>query len=157
MKNKITRMLRAASFAQGLDVVAVGLALERGALAKPAAGRHASESHGLALGVVAAHLEQALHHAKPISHRPPETADIVPRFRVAHQQGGHGAFTLGGLQRHQPGNAAQLGLCGRATALVQGQIVGHARFFGAMETRVLGEYHEPNCRHKDKKMPILAG
>ncbi len=66
----IDRQPRDHTFAQGLDVVAVRLAFERRAFAKPAAWRHPGKRHGHALGVVAAHLEQALHHTKPVSHRP---------------------------------------------------------------------------------------
>jgi hypothetical protein len=118
------------TFAQRLDVVAVGFALEGRALAEPAAGRHAGEGHGLALGVVAAHLEQALDHAKPVGHRPPDAADVVARVGVAHQQRRHGAFTFGGLQLVQPRNAVQLFSRGGPAPLVQGQILGRAGIHG---------------------------
>jgi len=114
------------AFAQGLYVVAVGLALDGRAFAKPAARRQAGKGHGAAVGVVVAHLEQALDHAEPVGDGAPDAAHIVAGQRVAHQQHLFGAGALVRLQQGQPGNVRQFIGRGFAAAVVQGQIGAHA-------------------------------
>ena len=74
------------AFAQRLNVVAIWLALECSAFAKPAAGRHAGVRHGHALVVVTAHFEQAFNDPEPVSDRPANPAHIVPCCCVTHAQ-----------------------------------------------------------------------
>ena len=115
----VDRQPRHHTFAQRLDVVAVGLALHGGALAKPPTRRHAGEGHCLSLGVVAAHLEQALHHPKPVGHRPPHAAHKIPWSGIAHQQRRLGTLAFGGRQPLQPWDIGHFGRRGWAAALVQ--------------------------------------
>ena len=105
---RVNGQARHHALAQRLDVVAVRLALHGRALTKPAARGHARERHGLALGVVAAHLEQPLHHAEPVRHGPADAAHEVAGQGITHQQGGHSARARGWLKLCQPRNALQL-------------------------------------------------
>ena len=77
---------------QGLYVVAVGLAFQSRAFAKPTAWGHARESHGLAVDVVGAHFEKARDIAKPISHRAPDSTHKVTFFSVTYPKGIDSAF-----------------------------------------------------------------
>ncbi len=113
------------ALAQRLDVVAVAFALERGALSEPASRRQAAERHGLALVVVAAHLEQALHHAEPVRHRPPDPAHVVARQGVTDPDVRGRTVVLVGLEYRQPWNARKLVGCGLPAALMQREIAGH--------------------------------
>ena len=120
---------RHAAGPQGLDVVAVGLALEGGALAKPAAGRNAGVGHGLALRVVGAHLEQPVDHTKPIGGGAAGAAQGVAGAGVGHFQVFGSALALVGLEQVDPGNGFELGVGERAAALVQAGVGGHGAYF----------------------------
>jgi hypothetical protein len=78
------------ALAQGLDVVAVDLALEHRAFAEPAARRHAGEGDGHALRAVVAHLQQAVEHAEPVGHRAaPRGTPVRPAPPAPPQVGQH--------------------------------------------------------------------
>jgi hypothetical protein len=106
-------------------VVAVGLALQGRAFAKPATGWHTGEGHGLALGVVGAHFQEAVDHAKPIRHRAARARDEFAGAGFGHLQVAHRAFALGRLQHTQPRNGGEFALGQWAAALVQGAFRQH--------------------------------
>ena len=110
------------ALAQGLDVVTVGLAFKGGAFAKPAARRHTGKSHGLAVCVVAAHLEQAVDHAKPVGYGPPSPAHQVSGQSVAYLELPDDAFPLIAVQHRQPGYGDQFCSVRGAAAVVQGEV-----------------------------------
>ena len=113
------------AFAQRLHVVAVGLALDHRALAKPAPRRQSGKGHGAAVGVVAAHLEQALDHAEPVRHRLALATDTVAHLCVGHAQRFHGALALVRLQVPQPWDTGHFVGLERAAALLQWKVLGH--------------------------------
>ncbi|OIQ68601.1 hypothetical protein GALL_498030 [mine drainage metagenome] len=113
------------AFAQGLDVVTVDLSLEGGTLAKPAPRGHAGKGHGLAFGVVAAHFQQAVNHAKPVSHRTTGTAHVVTRFGVSDLEVLHRTLALTGREQFEPDDDAELGLGHRTATLEQRNIIVH--------------------------------
>ena len=114
------------AFAQGLHVVAVAFALERRTLAKPTPWRDAGEGHGLPLRAVAAHLEQAVDHAKPVGGGAARTAHKLTGVRIGYFQVLCSAFMLGRCQQCHPRDGMGLGLGGAALALVQGCLGAHA-------------------------------
>ena len=95
-------------FAQGVDVVTVGLAFEHRALAEPAARRDADQRRGLALRVVDAHFEQTVDHAEPVGHGPPGAAHGFAHFGQGNPDVRGGPFPLLGHEGLQPGNSLQL-------------------------------------------------
>ena len=109
------------TLAQGLDVVAVALALDHRALAEPSARRHAGEGDGDALRGVVAHLQQPVEHPEPEGGRSADTAQQFAGCDLHHPQIGHHAAVLVGLQGRQPGNAGQLIGLRRPGAGVQGR------------------------------------
>jgi hypothetical protein len=122
--------------AQGLDVVAVGLALEGRAFAEPATRRHAGERHGLARLVAAAHLQQALDDAEPVRDRAPDAAHIVARHGVGDADLPRGAFVFRRPQQFQPRYPGEFRGIGCAAPLVQGQRSVHGKVIGAAPTRI---------------------
>ena len=111
--------------AQRLDVVTVDFALEGRALAKPAARGYAGKGHALAGGVVAAHLEQAVHHAKPVGHGAAYAANVVTGTGIGDLQVVHGPFALFGGQQAEPGNGVEFDRIQWSAALVKGVVGGH--------------------------------
>jgi hypothetical protein len=63
-------------------------------LAKPATRRHPGEGHGLAFRSVTAHLQQAIHHPKPVGHRATHTADVFTDVGIGNFQVIDGAATF---------------------------------------------------------------
>ena len=115
------------ALAKGLDVVAVGLALDDRAFAEPAARRHAREGDGHAKRAVVAHLQQAVEHPEPERRRPAHAAQDLAR-RDAHdlEVGDRGAAFLH-IEAAQPGDAVEL--CGseRSRTLEEGTRHGRGR------------------------------
>ena len=87
----------------------VRFAFQRRAFAKPAARRHPGEGHGLAIDVVAAHLEQAIDDPKPVGNGSPGTAHQIAGQSVAHLDLPRDQFALRTVQHRQPRNGGQLG------------------------------------------------
>jgi len=104
---------------QCLNVVAVAFTLQCGTLAKPAAGRHANKRHGLAFGVVTAHLQQAINHTKPVRHGTTGAAHVITGTGIRDLEVVHGTLALGGCQQMNPGNGVEFEGRQGASALMQ--------------------------------------
>ena len=87
------------ALAQRLDVVAVGLALDHGSFAEPAAGRQAGERDRDPARAVVAHLQQALDHAEPVRHRPADAAEQFADVDLHDLQVGQRPVALVRLER----------------------------------------------------------
>ena len=121
----VDRQTRHHTRAQGLHVVAIGLAFERRAFAKPSPARHASEGQTVAFVSVDVHFEQAVDHAKPIRGRTPDAADHVANQGIADDELRQSLRPLWQIEQTQPRNILEFS-GGRCTAaLVQGQVLGH--------------------------------
>ena len=93
---------------QGLDVVAVGLALEQGALAEPASRWQTGEGDRLAAQVIIAHLQQAGDDTKPQVGGLANAADAFADFSICDLQASDNFLSLCRFQQGQPGNHIEL-------------------------------------------------
>jgi len=103
----LQRYARHRAAAQGLDVVAIGLALDQRALAKPGPRRHAGEGDGRAVHRVVAHLEQTVDQPEPVAGRPADAAQQHAGLHIHHLDAGGHARAVIGREKAQPRHVGQ--------------------------------------------------